>query len=164
MELTIKILALIAGFLGMEGVAWLSHKYLMHGVLWILHRDHHRPHEHRFFEGNDLFFFIFATPAFFLMYNGVDPIDWKFFAGSGISLYGMTYLVVHDIFIHRRFKKFKPKWNNFYFEALRHAHRMHHKHLDRHEGECFGMLWVPPKYFKEAKQKLRMKNAHVSSR
>jgi beta-carotene 3-hydroxylase len=27
---------------------------------------------------------------------------------------------------------------------------MHHKHLGKEEGECFGMLFVPLKYFKEA--------------
>jgi beta-carotene 3-hydroxylase len=26
---------------------------------------------------------------------------------------------------------------------------MHHKHLGREDGECFGMLWVPLKYFKK---------------
>jgi beta-carotene 3-hydroxylase len=26
---------------------------------------------------------------------------------------------------------------------------MHHKHLDKEDGECFGMLMVPFKYFKE---------------
>jgi beta-carotene 3-hydroxylase len=24
---------------------------------------------------------------------------------------------------------------------------MHHKHLGKEEGECFGMLWVPFKYY-----------------
>jgi hypothetical protein len=28
---------------------------------------------------------------------------------------------------------------------------VHHKHLDPSDGECFGMLVVPPKYIKEAK-------------
>jgi len=34
---------------------------------------------------------------------------------------------------------------------------MHHKHLGKEDGECFGMLWVPIKYFKEAAAK---KNNH----
>ena len=25
----------------MEFVAWATHKYLMHGLLWKLHQDHH---------------------------------------------------------------------------------------------------------------------------
>jgi beta-carotene 3-hydroxylase len=164
MDLLLNITALIAGFAGMEGVAWLSHKYIMHGLLWSLHSDHHNHRAGRFFEANDLFFFIFAIPAFILMYSGADALDWRFFMGTGISLYGLAYLAVHDIFIHRRFKKLKPRWNNAYFEALRKAHRMHHRHLGRHNGECFGMLWVPMKYFREAKQKLRSKHADLPPR
>jgi beta-carotene 3-hydroxylase len=25
---------------------------------------------------------------------------------------------------------------------------MHHKHLGKQDGECFGMLWVPMKYYR----------------
>jgi len=27
---------------------------------------------------------------------------------------------------------------------------MHHKHTEKTDGECFGMLWVPLKYFMDA--------------
>jgi len=30
---------------------------------------------------------------------------------------------------------------------------MHHKHTGKEDGECFGMLWVPMKYYKEAFKK-----------
>ena len=45
--------------LTMEFVAWFAHKYVMHGLLWIWHEDHHKPHHEKdgFFEKNDLFFF-----------------------------------------------------------------------------------------------------------
>jgi len=43
----------IVSFTGMEGVAWLAHKYLMHGFLWALHRDHHKKEQYGFFEHND---------------------------------------------------------------------------------------------------------------
>ncbi|MFT5166906.1 MAG: beta-carotene 3-hydroxylase, partial [Saprospiraceae bacterium] len=33
---------------------------------------------------------------------------------------------------------------------LRRAHKMHHKHLNKEEGECFGMLLFPYKYYKDA--------------
>ena len=55
---------------------------------------------------------------------------------------------VHDIFIHQRFK-FLRNTNNNYFRAIRRAHKMHHKHLSKEHGECFGMLWVPFKYFRK---------------
>jgi beta-carotene 3-hydroxylase len=73
-----------------------------------------------------------------------------FFVGVGISLYGLAYFLVHDIFIHQRFKIF-TRTKNKYLKAIRKAHKVHHKHLDPKEGECFGMLVVPPKYIKEAK-------------
>ncbi len=32
---------------------------------------------------------------------------------------------------------------------VRRAHKMHHKNIHKEDGECFGMLWVPMKYFKK---------------
>ena len=31
----------LLSFCFMEFMAWFAHKYLMHGVLWFLHEDHH---------------------------------------------------------------------------------------------------------------------------
>jgi len=89
-----------------------------------------------------------------LFYFGTIPeINSLFFIGLGILFYGISYFLVHDILIHRRFKWF-DKVENSYFRALRKAHKIHHKHLGKEEGECFGMLFVPFKYFKaEAKIK-----------
>jgi beta-carotene 3-hydroxylase len=81
--------------------------------------------------------------------NGFGVMFW---IGVGISLYGMAYFWVHDIFIHQRFKLFRNA-DSVYFRAIRRAHKMHHKHIDKEDGECFGMLWVPFKYFREEKQK-----------
>ena len=39
----------------MEGVAWFTHKYVMHGFLWVLHKDHHDRSNHSPFEKNDFF-------------------------------------------------------------------------------------------------------------
>jgi beta-carotene 3-hydroxylase len=54
---------------------------------------------------------------------------------------------VHDIFIHQRFKLFR-NIENKYAKGIRRAHKIHHKNINKGEGECFGMLWVPIKYFK----------------
>ena len=147
----INILIVIIAFVGMEGVAWFTHKYIMHGFLWILHKDHHKKDTYGFFERNDFFFLIFAIPGivflYFGMINNYNPLFW---AGAGITAYGFTYFLVHEIFIHQRFK-FLKKTNNLYFKAIRRAHKIHHKHLEKHDGECFGMLWVPIKYFREQK-------------
>ncbi|VFA41453.1 sterol desaturase family protein [Chryseobacterium indologenes] len=143
-----NFLIVLAVFISMEGATWLIHRYIMHGFLWGLHRDHHDHSHEGKLERNDLFFFIFATPAIALLYLGVkqDFSHW-FYVGLGISLYGMAYFFVHDIFIHQR-TKILTKTTNPYFLAIRRAHKQHHKHLGKEEGECFGFLWVPVKYFK----------------
>jgi beta-carotene 3-hydroxylase len=150
----IQFLYVLAAFVSMEGVAWLSHKYLMHGLMWALHKDHHQKNPERVLEKNDSFFVLFAIPGIILillgtMYGSQAPYLWL---GLGITLYGVAYFLVHDVFIHQRLKIFR-RADNFYLRAIRKAHKMHHKHLDRFEGECFGMLWVPVKYFREALRK-----------
>ena len=68
--------------------------------------------------------------------------------GFGIMAYGASYFIVHDIFIHQRFKLFR-KANNWYAKGVRRAHKIHHKNLNKDKSECFGMLIVPLKYFKK---------------
>lgn len=133
----------------MEGMAWFSHKYIMHGFLWSLHKDHHVKNKKSWFERNDLFFVFYAfVSAFFVILWG----EFSFFPGLaiavGIFAYGVTYFIVHDIFIHQRFKFWK-RVNNRYAKAVRRAHKIHHKHLTKEDGECFGMLFVPKKFFKQ---------------
>jgi len=132
----------------MEGVTWLTHKYVMHGFLWYLHEDHHQPGYNTIFEKNDAFFLIFATPSIILSVMGLNPLNHLFFIGLGIFLYGMAYFFIHEVIIHQRIKWFTNTKNN-YFLALRKAHKAHHKHLDKEDGECFGMLLVPKKYFRK---------------
>jgi len=134
----------------MEGVAWLTHKYVMHGLLWRLHRDHHVKGESGFFEKNDSFFLLFATPGFLLtLWGSLNGLDYRFWAGIGITAYGLAYFLVHDIFIHQRFR-WLTRSDNVYLRAIRRAHKVHHKRLTKEHGTCFGMLWVPWKYFRQA--------------
>lgn len=136
-------------FVLMEMVTWCTHKYVMHGFGWYLHEDHHQPKYQGIFEKNDAFFVIFAIPSIALFYLGMNPDHrYLFFIGLGILCYGIAYFLVHDVIIHRRFDWFKNiKWS--YLLALRKAHKVHHKHLGKEDGECFGMLYVPQKYFKQ---------------
>lgn len=135
-------------FFIMEGATWLIHKYVMHGFLWYLHRDHHDHSTDGPFEKNDYFFVIFAIPTIVLLYLGsLADYNYLFFIGLGIMLYGMAYFFIHDVFIHQRIHFFS-RTNNPYFLALRRAHKQHHKHTGKEEGECFGFLYVPFKYFK----------------
>ena len=133
----------------MEGITWCTHKYVMHGWMWYFHEDHHRPRG-RFFEKNDAFFLIFAVPSCLLIvFGSMAQFDWRFYAGIGILLYGISYFLIHDVLIHQRFDWFS-RTDNIYFRAIRKAHKVHHKHLNKEDGECFGMLYVPKKYFSEA--------------
>ncbi|MCB9328294.1 MAG: sterol desaturase family protein [Lewinellaceae bacterium] len=147
MQVLIYFLITLGVFLTMEAVTWLTHKYVMHGFLWYFHEDHHQPKYQGIFEKNDFFFVIFAIPSILLFYFGtVNGLNHKFFIGLGILFYGIAYFLVHDVIIHRRFKWF----NNIkspYLKGLRKAHKVHHKHLGKEDGECFGMLYVPQKYF-----------------
>lgn len=138
---------LIATFFLMEPVTWCIHKYVMHGFLWKLHRDHHDHSKIGPLEHNDYFTLIFALPAIALIYFGsLSNFNYLFYIGLGVTLYGMAYFLVHDIFIHQRISFFQ-KTKNPYLLALRRAHKQHHKHLGKHSGECFGFLFVPIKYF-----------------
>jgi beta-carotene 3-hydroxylase len=151
MTFLLNILLVLAAFAGMEAVAWFTHKYIMHGLLWSLHKDHHKKESAAFFEHNDFFFLIFALPGISCLFFGMQgSYNFLFWIGLGITLYGLVYFLVHDIFIHQRFKIFRNS-DNVYFKAIRRAHKMHHKHLDKEEGECFGMLWVPFKFFRHLK-------------
>lgn len=138
----------IITFLFMECVTWITHKYVMHKFMWYFHEDHHQPKYQNRFERNDVFFVVFAVPSIVLFYFGFqDGINYLFFVGLGILLYGIAYFLVHDVLIHKRFKWFS-KTNNLYLIGLRKAHKTHHKHLGKEDGECFGMLFVPFKYFR----------------
>jgi beta-carotene 3-hydroxylase len=122
-------------------------------LLWKLHEDHHKRTHPSFFERNDFFFVIFATPGILCLYAGKDAFSTVFWVGLGITLYGMAYFFVHDIFIHQRFKVL-TNTKSLYFLAIRRAHKAHHKHIGKYDGECFGMLWAPLKYYAEARKLL----------
>lgn len=148
----------LAAFCGMEVMAWLTHKYLMHGFLWHVHEDHHIPKPH-FFERNDWFFLVFAIPAWqCIMLGVIFQNSTSIWIGTGITLYGFAYFMLHDVYIHQRFKWLRDI-DHPYFMAIRKAHKMHHKHLTKEHGECFGMLIVPRKYYKEAKATFQRKYA-----
>ena len=89
-----------------------------------------------------------------MFYFGLIPeLNYLFFIALGVFLYGLSYFMVHDVIIHRRFKWF-DNIKSPYLKGLRKAHKVHHKHLGKEEGECFGMLYVPKKYFMEYFKKI----------
>lgn len=144
------ILIMLSTFVLMEAITWLTHKYIMHGFLWYLHEDHHKKGP-GFFEKNDSFFLIFSIPSWLsIMFGVMNNIYWLAAIGFGIAMYGLAYFIVHDVIIHQRLKFF-TRTNNVYIRALRWAHKMHHKHLEKYEGESFGMLVVAKKYWEKVK-------------
>ncbi len=159
MSLLLYILLAFVVFFLMEGVTWLTHKFVMHGFLWYLHEDHHQP-KGDVFEKNDAFFLIFAIPSWLCIMLGLmNQVYWVVSIGAGIAMYGLAYFIVHEIIIHQRFKLFS-RWNSTYVRTIRWAHKMHHKHLNKEDGESFGMLYVHKKYWEKVKKEKQL-NPHI---
>lgn len=144
----IHVLVFFTTFFIMEFMAWFTHKYVMHGFLWSLHADHHKKDHDSWFERNDAFFIFYAIVSITCFYTwSIGSFELGISIGLGILAYGIAYFLVHDIFIHQRFKIFRNA-DNKYARAVRRAHKIHHKHIGKEHGECFGMLIVPFKYYK----------------
>ncbi len=96
------ILLTLAVFFLMEGVAWWTHRYVMHGRLgWGWHRDHHEPHD-KTFETNDLYGVVGAvvgTGLFVLAW--LTGLWWVRAIALGVTLYGAVYAFVHDGLVHQ---------------------------------------------------------------
>ncbi len=123
---------------GTEVVAWLTHRFLMHGPLWSLHRSHHEPRAGRF-ELNDLFAAYFALPSIALIFWGRSwpPAMWL---GLGMTAYGVIYALFHDGLVHGRFRSPLPLK---LMKRLVQAHRLHHAVHTKHGGVSYGFLWAP---------------------
>lgn len=147
MSVVYFILVTLAFILIMEGVAWVTHKYIMHGWMWGLHKSHHEPREGAF-EKNDWFAVIFATPSMLLMYLGVHVHYLAFAAGLGILFYGLIYFFFHDILVHRRIDfGLRPKKG--YLARVVQAHRLHHAVEGKHGCVSFGFIFAPsPQHLK----------------
>jgi beta-carotene 3-hydroxylase len=137
----------ILTFFAMEFVAWFTHKYIMHGILWNVHLDHHQVDKNKKIQKNDYFFLIFALPSMLSIILGSTNSNYLLYIGIGIALYGFAYFIVHEIIIHQRIKIFR-NINSKYIRAIKRAHKIHHKNIEKEDGESFGMLIVPLKYFK----------------
>ena len=140
-ESALSAVVFFAALVGMEGVAWSTHRWVMHGPLWCLHRSHHEPRAGRF-ELNDLFALVFASLAIALFWNGFRPgwpgqVAW--WAGAGVTTYGALYALVHDGLVHRRWPM-PPLGRRGYLRRLVQAHRVHHAVNSRDGAVSFGFL------------------------
>jgi beta-carotene 3-hydroxylase len=129
-------LLVIATWLLMEPITSLVHRYVMHGFGMGWHRSHHGRRQGRF-ERNDLYPVVFATGTIVVMAIGatVPALHWLLPIGIGITAYGVSYLFVHELYIHRRWSRFTARVR--VLEPLVRAHALHH----RFGGEPYGFLF-----------------------
>jgi len=132
----------LAGFLGMEAVTYVVHRFVMHGALERLHQSHHRNAAAEFApvspEPNDAFplaFSVCAAAGFWAGFN-VNGLGWLLALMSGVTAYGIVYTLVHDGIIHGRIRPMKGL-NVAWARRLETAHRSHHVA----NGEPYGMLF-----------------------
>lgn len=152
----INLLVFLAVFFGMEGVAWATHKYLMHGPLWFLHESHHRARE-SWFELNDLFGVFFSLVSIGLVLAGTFYHNLLLWAGLGMAGYGLVYFLVHDVMVHHRVEHgFVPRHG--YLRRVYQAHRLHHATHGRDGAVSFGFIYSPPPEKLAAKLKAMMPN------
>ena len=146
MHIIFKILIIVGTFFFMEGVAWFTHKYIMHGFLWSWHRSHHKVHPHPL-EMNDLFAVVFSVPSIALIVIGyeIDGLYWLRFVGFGVLAYGIFYFLFHDVLVHRRIK-INIKVKSGYLRRIMNAHYVHHESHNKEDGRAFGFLYAPKKY------------------
>ncbi len=139
-------LVVIGTFLFWEFVAWSTHKYIMHGFLWVWHKSHHTVHDHTL-EKNDWFAIVFSIPSIGLLYYGTLVLynPYIIAIGIGIFCYGFFYLVFHDIIVHQRLE-WRPKKRSRYLQRMIQAHYIHHSKHTKEDCEAFGFLIAPKKY------------------
>ena len=114
MSLIAQISVFFLTFFVMEFMAWFSHKYVMHGFLWSLHKDHHHKDHNSWFERNDLFFIFYAVVSMgCVILWGEYGFTPGLAIGIDIFAYGLAYFMVHDIFIHQRFKIWRNANNRY---------------------------------------------------
>ena len=129
-----SIAIVVAALCAMEGVSCFTHRFVMHGFGIGLHRSHHRSSDGGF-ELNDLYPLMFSSVAISAFAIGtLASLRALLLVGTGITLYGVSYLFVHEIYIHRRLDLVKGRYRAL--EWLKASHRVHHLY----GGEPYGML------------------------
>lgn len=130
------LLLIVVAFAAMEPVTAGTHRFVMHGIGIRLHRSHHRPGT-RGLEANDAYPVMFAAVVCVGLWIGFNAPRWSDLVpiGIGITLYGVAYALVHDVYIHGRVLLFgERRWS--VLDRLADAHALHH----RFGGAPYGML------------------------
>ncbi len=133
----------LAAFAAMEGVAWLAHRYVMHGIGWAWHQSHHAPRQ-GLLERNDWYAVlgVVAAIGLFLLAGRLESPALRAIA-TGITAYGLVYSLVHDGLVHQRWPLLRWTPRGGYLQRLVQAHRLHHAVRTREGAVAFGFLVVP---------------------
>ncbi|MDQ6840452.1 MAG: sterol desaturase family protein [Actinomycetota bacterium] len=145
-----NVIAAVVAFVVMEPVTYAAHRWVMHGMGWVLHRSHHRVRRPSGslaaqVEANDWFPVMFAaiTIAAMALATSQPRAHLLLPVGVGVTAYGAAYAAVHDLYIHGRLVHLPAVGA---LEFLRRAHALHH----RFGGEPYGMLCpVVPRALRE---------------
>jgi len=137
----VKFISLAAlSFILMELLSYVLHRYIFHGFFWRIHKTHHES-SHSVFELNDLFSFSFSIAAIVLMIIGLQENileSLSFPIGMGITIYGILYFIIHDIYTHKRFAKLKT--DNRIINIIKKAHQKHHQSAKKIGNEPYGLF------------------------
>jgi beta-carotene 3-hydroxylase len=130
----------LVSFLAMEPLTAAAHRWVMHGVGRRLHRSHHRrlrPGQQPRWEANDWFPVMFASVVLIGFALGFNVAGFEVLVpvGIGITAYGATYAIVHDLYIHQRLPLFRGRRIPV-LEWLAASHRVHHER----NAAPYGML------------------------
>ena len=145
MSYPLGIAIIVATIVAMEGIAWASHRWIMHGFGWGWHRDHHEPHD-KPIERNDLYALFGAALSIGLFALGSpwlrgaaawEPATWL---GLGVLGYGIIYTLIHDGLVHQRWFRWVPRRG--YAKRLVQAHKLHHATRGKDGGVSFGFLFA----------------------
>ena len=136
MDVVTPLVLLAVGFMAMEPVTYATHRWLMHGPGRRLHRSHHAPRPGSRWQANDLFPLAFSLVVMGALAIGFNVAGWGRLVplAVGVTLYGVAYALVHDVYAHRRARLFHHR--RAALDRLADAHALHH----RFGGEPYGML------------------------
>jgi len=136
----VNFLWFLGTLVGMEVLAAVLHRHVMHGWGWRWHQSHHAPRT-GWFELNDCYALVFAAVAIVLIAlgtSGMWPLQW---IGAGMTAYGLLYFLVHDGLVHRRLPwRFTPR--SGYLKRLYQAHLLHHAVHEKEGAVSFGFLYA----------------------
>lgn len=151
----LNLLIVVATVVAMEGIAWATHRYVMHGWGWGWHRSHHEPHDGAL-EKNDLYALVAAAVSVTFFALGSAGAGVLYWVGLGMAIYGLLYFMLHDGLVHQRWP-FRYIPHSGYLKRLVQAHRLHHAVKGREGCVSFGFLYAPP--VPRLRQELRSKGS-----